>query len=106
MLSKICHVKRADGCMGRRSGGTMLKNIRLFVNLRRERRSKAVSQWRHSSPETRGQSIKTRPNKRQKAYEIVALPITVRVVRFLKRHEGEDARDEGISYSVWRIFDV
>lgn len=40
------------------------------------------------------------------AYEIVALPITVRVVRFLKRHEGEDVRDEGISYSIWRIFDL
>lgn len=40
------------------------------------------------------------------AYEIVALPLTVRVVRFLKRHEGEDARDEGISYSIWRIFDL
>lgn len=40
------------------------------------------------------------------AYEIVALPITVRIVRFLKRHEGEDVRDEGISYSIWRIFDL
>lgn len=39
-------------------------------------------------------------------YEVVALPLTVRVVRFLKRHEGEDAYDEGISYSVWRIFSI
>lgn len=39
-------------------------------------------------------------------YEIVALPLTVRIVRFLKRHEGEDVRDEGISYSIWRINDL
>lgn len=39
-------------------------------------------------------------------YEVVALPLTVRVVRRLKRIEGEDAMDEGISYSPWRIFDL
>lgn len=36
-------------------------------------------------------------------YEVLALPLTVRVVRYLKRHEGEDAYDEGVSYSVWKI---
>lgn len=40
------------------------------------------------------------------AYEIVVLPITIRVVRALKRHEGEDTYDKGISYSVWKIFDI
>lgn len=39
-------------------------------------------------------------------YEIIALPVTVRVVRHLKKVEGEDARDEGISYSPWRISDL
>lgn len=39
------------------------------------------------------------------AYEIVVLPITIRVVR-AKRHEGEDTYDKGISYSVWKIFDI
>lgn len=39
-------------------------------------------------------------------YEILALPVTVRVVRHLKKVEGEDARDEGISYSPWRISDL
>lgn len=40
------------------------------------------------------------------AYEIVVLPITIRVVRALKRHEGEDTYDKGISYNVWKIFDI
>lgn len=39
-------------------------------------------------------------------YEIIALPLTVRVVRLLKRTEHQDARDEGISYSPWKIFDL
>jgi len=36
-------------------------------------------------------------------YEIVALPITIRVVRATKRHEGEDVYDENISYSVFNL---
>ena len=40
------------------------------------------------------------------AYEIVVLPITIRVVRILKQHEGEDVYDEGISYNVLRIFNL
>lgn len=39
-------------------------------------------------------------------YEVIALPITIRVVRATKRHEGEDAYDEGISYSVWKIANI
>ncbi len=39
-------------------------------------------------------------------YEVIALPLTIRVVSYLKRHEGEDAYDDGISYSVWKIFNV
>lgn len=39
-------------------------------------------------------------------YEIIVLPITIRVVRLLKRHEGSDVYDENISYSVWKIFDL
>lgn len=40
------------------------------------------------------------------AYEIVVLPVTIRVVKVLKRHEGEDVYDEGISYNVLRIFNL
>lgn len=40
------------------------------------------------------------------AYEIVALPITVRVVSRIKRHEGEDAYDNGISYNILKIFNI
>lgn len=39
-------------------------------------------------------------------YEIIALPLTVRVVRALKRMEHTDAYDHGISYKPWRIFDL
>ena len=39
-------------------------------------------------------------------YEIVALPVTVHVVRRLKRLEGADAYDEHISYNIWKIFDL
>lgn len=38
-------------------------------------------------------------------YEILVLPITVRVVRYIKRREGTDAFDQGISYNVLRIGD-
>lgn len=37
------------------------------------------------------------------AYEIVVLPLTIRIVKALKRHEGEDAYDEGISYNIFKI---
>lgn len=40
------------------------------------------------------------------AYEVVALPLTIRVVRAVKRIEGEDAYDRDISYNVWKIFDL
>ncbi|PNE24228.1 hypothetical protein BHU16_08160 [Tannerella sp. oral taxon 808] len=36
-------------------------------------------------------------------YEVIILPITIRVVRYIKRVDGTDAYDEGISYSVWKI---
>ncbi|MBP7857020.1 MAG: queuosine precursor transporter [Prevotella sp.] len=40
------------------------------------------------------------------AYEVVALPITIRIVKALKAHEGEDVFDEGISYNIWKIFNL
>lgn len=39
-------------------------------------------------------------------YEVVALPVTIRVVKALKRHEGEDVFDDGISYNVLKIFNL
>lgn len=39
------------------------------------------------------------------AYEIVVLPLTVRVVRYLKRKEELDVYDYKVSYKWWRIFD-
>ena len=39
-------------------------------------------------------------------YEIVVLPVTIRVVHALKKHEGEDVYDEGINYNVLRIFNI
>ena len=37
-------------------------------------------------------------------YEIIALPITIRIVKALKEHEGEDAYDNDVNYSIWKIF--
>lgn len=39
-------------------------------------------------------------------YEIIALPLTVRVVRIVKRKEGSDVYDDGISYKVFRVRDI
>lgn len=36
-------------------------------------------------------------------YEIIALPITIRVVKALKKYEGEDVYDEGISYDWFKF---
>ena len=37
-------------------------------------------------------------------YEVIALPITIRIVKTLKEHEGEDAYDNDVNYSIWKIF--
>ena len=37
-------------------------------------------------------------------YEVIALPITIRIVKALKEHEGEDAYDNDVNYSIWKIF--
>lgn len=39
-------------------------------------------------------------------YEIVVLPVTVRVVRFIKKREGSDVYDAGISYNILKIKDL
>ena len=39
-------------------------------------------------------------------YEVLVLPITIRVVRKAKEHEGADVYDEGVNYSVWKVFNV
>lgn len=36
-------------------------------------------------------------------YEILVLPMTIKVVGFTKRHEGEDVYDNGIDYNVFNI---
>lgn len=37
------------------------------------------------------------------AYEIIILPVTVRVVKAVKRIDGSDVYDNGISYKIWKI---
>lgn len=39
-------------------------------------------------------------------YEVIALPLTIRIVRKLKAHEGEDVYDNGVNYSIWKIFSL
>ena len=40
------------------------------------------------------------------AYEIVVLPVTIRVVGFMKRHEQEDVYDNDISYNILKVFSI
>lgn len=39
-------------------------------------------------------------------YEIIVLPLTIRVVRIIKHWEGEDTYDRGISYNVLHLGDM
>lgn len=39
-------------------------------------------------------------------YEVIILPITIRVVKFIKRVDGTDVYDENISYKVWKVKDI
>ncbi|KGF50246.1 queuosine precursor transporter [Prevotella disiens] len=39
-------------------------------------------------------------------YEVIALPMTIRIVKKLKEHEGEDVYDTGVNYSIWKIFNL
>lgn len=39
-------------------------------------------------------------------YEIVVLPITIRVVNKTKRMENTDVYDNGVDYNVWKIFNI
>ena len=36
-------------------------------------------------------------------YEIIVLPITIRVVNAIKKHEGEDVYDNNISYNIFKL---
>lgn len=40
------------------------------------------------------------------AYEVVILPVTIRVVKAVKRIDGSDVYDEGISYKVWKVSEL
>ncbi len=40
------------------------------------------------------------------AYEIIVLPLTIRIVAWVKKHEQSDVFDNGISYSIWKLFDL
>ena len=39
-------------------------------------------------------------------YEVIILPVTMRVVRVVKRVDGSDVYDEGISYKFWKIKEI
>ena len=39
-------------------------------------------------------------------YEIVALPITIRVVKFTKKHDHEDIYDNDINYNIFNILKI
>ena len=37
-------------------------------------------------------------------YEIIVLPVTIRVVNWVKRYEGEDVYDHHVSYNIFAVF--
>ena len=37
-------------------------------------------------------------------YEIIILPVTIRVVRWVKEYEGKDVYDIGVSYNIFAVF--
>ena len=39
-------------------------------------------------------------------YEVIVLPLTIRVVKAVKRMDGSDVYDKGISYKIWKIREV
>ncbi|MEG2573951.1 MAG: queuosine precursor transporter, partial [Bacteroides sp.] len=39
-------------------------------------------------------------------YEVIILPVTIRVVKYIKRIDGSDVYDEHISYNVLKIKDI
>ena len=39
-------------------------------------------------------------------YEVIILPVTIRVVKAIKNIDGSDVYDEGISYKVWKISEI
>ena len=36
-------------------------------------------------------------------YEVIILPVTIRVVKAVKRIDGSDVYDDGISYNPWKV---
>jgi uncharacterized integral membrane protein (TIGR00697 family) len=40
------------------------------------------------------------------SYEIVILPVTIRIVKFVREYEKEDVYDEGISYNPFKIAQI
>ena len=39
-------------------------------------------------------------------YEVIALPLTIRVVKYVKRVEGTDVYDENVSYNPLKLREV
>ena len=39
-------------------------------------------------------------------YEIIMVPVTIRIVRWVKNREQEDVYDNGEKYNVFKIFNV
>jgi hypothetical protein len=36
-------------------------------------------------------------------YEIIVLPVTIRVVKFTKAHDNEDVFDNNITYNIFKV---
>ena len=39
-------------------------------------------------------------------YEVIMLPVTIRVVNLVKRVDGSDVYDRDISYNIWKVKEI
>lgn len=39
-------------------------------------------------------------------YEIIILPVTIRVVKYIKKVDGSDVYDENVSYNVLKVNEI
>jgi hypothetical protein len=39
-------------------------------------------------------------------YEVIVLPVTIRVVKVIKRVDGSDVYDEDVDYKIWKIKEI
>lgn len=50
--------------------------------------------------------LKARHNFVNLTYEVIILPVTIRVVKYIKKVDGNDVYDLGTSYNILKVKDI